>query len=55
MTEYQSVVLNGYTTKGHLDKALNELAKEGFVIHSTIMGNIIIMVKGEVDENPSKS
>lgn len=41
--EYQSVVLNGYTTKFFLDKALNELAEKGFVIHSTIMGNIIIL------------
>jgi len=43
--EYRTVVLNGYTTKFFLDKALNELAEEGFRIHSTVMEHIIILEK----------
>jgi len=49
MKEYASVVLNGYTTKFFLDKALNELAKEGYTIHSTIMGNIIILEREDLE------
>ena len=51
MKEYKVIVLNGYTTKFFLDKALNELAIEGFIIHSTVMGNIIILEKEVASED----
>lgn len=46
MKEYKSIVLNGYTTKPKLDSLLKEYADQGFIIHSTIMGNILIMERG---------
>lgn len=48
MKQYKTVVLNGYSTKKKVDELLNDLAKEGYQIHSTVMGNIIIMER----ENP---
>lgn len=47
MKIYESIVLNGYTTKTKLDSLLNDLAKQGFTINCTIMGNIIILEKEE--------
>ena len=49
MKEYKSIILNGYTTKNKLDELLKELADQGYIIHSTIMGNIVIMVR-DVDK-----
>jgi hypothetical protein len=52
LKEYESIVLNGYTTKPFLDKALKELTDKGFQISCTIMGNMLIMEREVQKEQP---
>ena len=54
MKEYQTIVLNGYSTKHKIDALLQELADQGFTIHSTIMGNIIILERDKDVNKTSK-
>ena len=45
MKQYQSVIINGYTTEKALNEHLNRLAREGYSICFTVRGNIILLEK----------
>lgn len=50
MKKYQTVIVKYDSTKLYLDKEINDLASDGYVIHSIIMQNIILMEK-DIDDD----